>query len=72
MKNFNGTVLFLDRDDINTDEIIPARYLTEISKDVLKPYLFEDFNLDGFNPQRDLSGKNVIISRANFGCGSSR
>ena len=72
MKNFNGTALFLDRADINTDEIIPARYLTEIAKDVLKPYLFEDFNLDGFNPQRDLSGKNVIISRANFGCGSSR
>ena len=72
MKSFNGTVLFLDRADINTDEIIPARYLTEISKDVLKPYLFEDFKLDGFNPQRDLSGKSVIISRANFGCGSSR
>lgn len=72
MKDFNGKVLFLDRADINTDEIIPARYLTEISKDVLKPYLFEDFKLDGFNPQRDLPGKSVIISRANFGCGSSR
>jgi len=72
MKNFNGTVLFLDRADINTDEIIPARYLTEISRDVLKPYLFEDFKLDGFNPRQDLPGKNVIISRANFGCGSSR
>jgi 3-isopropylmalate/(R)-2-methylmalate dehydratase small subunit len=72
MKNFNGTVLFLNRADINTDEIIPARYLTEISKEVLKPYLFEDFKLDGFNPASDLAGKSVIISRANFGCGSSR
>ena len=29
MKNFNGKILFLDRADINTDEIIPAKYLTE-------------------------------------------
>jgi len=32
MKQFGGKVLFLDRSDINTDEIIPAKYLTEISK----------------------------------------
>ena len=72
MQNFSGKTLFLDRVDINTDEIIPARYLTEVSKEALKPYLFEDFKLDGFNPQTDISDKNVIIARANFGCGSSR
>ena len=72
MKKFDGKVLFLDRADINTDEIIPAKYLTEVSKDALKPYLFEDLSLDGFMPQKDVAGKNVIISRANFGCGSSR
>jgi len=72
MKNFSGQVLFLDRSDINTDEIIPARYLTEIAKDALKPYLLEDLTLDGFNPQQDLIDKNVLIARANFGCGSSR
>jgi 3-isopropylmalate/(R)-2-methylmalate dehydratase small subunit len=72
MKTYSGEVLFLDRPDINTDEIIPARYLTEISKEALKPYLFEDLNLDGFNLKEDIAGKNVIISRANFGCGSSR
>ena len=33
MKDFSGKVLFLDRSDINTDEIIPAKYLTEITKD---------------------------------------
>ena len=32
MKNFSGKILFLDRSDINTDEIIPAKYLTESSK----------------------------------------
>jgi 3-isopropylmalate/(R)-2-methylmalate dehydratase small subunit len=72
MKNFSGKVLFLDRSDINTDEIIPARYLTEISQEALKPYLFEDLELHGFNPQKDIAASNVIVSRANFGCGSSR
>jgi 3-isopropylmalate/(R)-2-methylmalate dehydratase small subunit len=71
-KNFSGHVLFLDRSDINTDEIIPARHLTGGSKEALKPYLFEDIRLDTFDPERDLAGKSIIISRSNFGCGSSR
>lgn len=72
MKNFNGKVLFLDRADINTDEIIPAKYLTEISRNALKPYLLEDLKLEGFVPDQDIAGKSVIITRTNFGCGSSR
>lgn len=72
MKNFNGRALFLNRSDINTDEIIPAKYLTEISKQALKPYLLENIKLDGFDSQRDIEEKSVIITRANFGCGSSR
>jgi 3-isopropylmalate/(R)-2-methylmalate dehydratase small subunit len=72
MKNFNGRVLFLDRYDINTDEIIPARYLSENTKEALKPYLLEDINLDGFDYKKDVKGKSVIITRDNFGCGSSR
>ena len=72
MNNFSGKVLFLNRSDINTDEIIPARYLSENSKKALKPYLFEDIKLDGFTPLLDIEGKGVIITKANFGCGSSR
>jgi len=71
MKKFEGNVLFLDRSDINTDEIIPAKYLTEITKEALKPHLFEDLILDGFNIT-DIHGKGVVVSRNNFGCGSSR
>jgi 3-isopropylmalate/(R)-2-methylmalate dehydratase small subunit len=71
MKDFNGEVLFLDRSDINTDEIIPARYLTEITKEALKPHLLEDLELPGFTPER-ITGKRIIITRENFGCGSSR
>jgi 3-isopropylmalate/(R)-2-methylmalate dehydratase small subunit len=72
MKQFNGKVLFLDRSDINTDEIIPARYLTEISKEALKPFLLEDLELGGFDGKNDIEPAQVVISRANFGCGSSR
>ncbi|MFZ3046557.1 MAG: 3-isopropylmalate dehydratase small subunit [Desulfatirhabdiaceae bacterium] len=72
MKNFNGQILFLDRDDINTDEIIPAKYLTESKRGALKPFLLEDMALSGFLPERDILGKQVIVSRSNFGCGSSR
>lgn len=72
MKNFKGKVLFLDRSDINTDEIIPARYLTEITKIALKPYLLEDLVLDGFDNKEDIKDKVVVVSRENFGCGSSR
>ena len=73
MKTFGGPTLFLDRSDINTDEIIPAKYLTEITKEDLKPYILEDLKLPGFDP-KGVKTKNarVIISRANFGCGSSR
>ena len=71
-KNFSGKALFLDRADINTDEIIAAKYLTEITRKALGPHLFEDLNLDGFRGQEDIAGKGVIITRANFGCGSSR
>ncbi len=72
MKNFNGKVLFLDRSDINTDEIIPAEYLTEIDKGTLKPHLLESLMLDSFSHISDINGKSIIITRTNFGCGSSR
>jgi len=73
MKTFGGKVLFLDRSDINTDEIIPAKYLTEVKKEALKPYLLEDLKLDGFDPNGSWRGEaKVVVTRANFGCGSSR
>jgi 3-isopropylmalate/(R)-2-methylmalate dehydratase small subunit len=73
MKNFGGKVLFLDRSDINTDEIIPARYLTEISKEALKPHMLEDLKIEGFDlNDPEIQDSRVIVTRANFGCGSSR
>jgi len=75
MKTFGGPAFFIDRNDINTDEIIPAKYLTEISKTALKPHLLEDLRLPDrdFDPHgRELHEAKVLVTRSNFGCGSSR
>lgn len=72
MKTFNGRVLFLDRSDINTDEIIPAKYLTENTKEDLQPFLLEDLKMEGFTHPADIADRGVVITRENFGCGSSR
>jgi 3-isopropylmalate/(R)-2-methylmalate dehydratase small subunit len=73
MKKFGGRVLVLDRDDINTDEIIPAKYLTEIEKQALAPHLLEDLELPGFDPHGpEVAEARVVLTRSNFGCGSSR
>jgi 3-isopropylmalate/(R)-2-methylmalate dehydratase small subunit len=75
MKTFGGPAIRLDRSDINTDEIIPAKYLTEISKMALKAHLLEDLLLDGkpFDSQSTaMQNARVVVTRANFGCGSSR
>jgi len=75
MKKFGGQAIFLDRNDINTDEIIPAKYLTEISKAALREHLLEDLLLDGQNfnsKSAEMKNARVVVTRENFGCGSSR
>ena len=67
-------------DNIDTDQIIPARYLKAISKDGLGEGLFVDWrkNPDGsLNPDFPLNkpeakGAQVLVAGDNFGCGSSR
>ncbi len=72
-KNFSGKAFLLDRNNINTDEIIPAKYLTYVDKLPLKSHLLEDLKLESFDPESiTWDDYNVVISRSNFGCGSSR
>jgi 3-isopropylmalate/(R)-2-methylmalate dehydratase small subunit len=72
-KIYGGKIFFLNRDNINTDEIIPAKYLTYIDKEPLQPHLLEDLKIEGLNPNKiKWNDYGVIITRANFGCGSSR
>lgn len=85
----NGVVASIDRDNIDTDQIIPTEYLKSIKK-----YGFEDYLFDGWryldegklgiskderkqNPDfilnKDPFDKaSILLTRDNFGCGSSR
>ncbi len=70
----------LDRDDIDTDQIIPARFLRTTERTGLGAHLFEDWRYDaGGHPkpgfplnQTGANDARVLIGGRNFGCGSSR
>ena len=87
--NLSGVVACIDRDNIDTDQIIPTEYLKSIKK-----YGFEDYLFDGWryldegklgitkdqreiNPnfilnQEPFNKASILLTRDNFGCGSSR
>ncbi len=58
-----------NRDHINTDEIIPARYLNTDDKAELAKHCLEDLDVEF---TRKVKSGDVIVSGENFGCGSSR
>ena len=57
------------RDHINTDEIIPARYLTTDDKAELAKHCLEDLDVEFV---KKVKSGDVIVAGENFGCGSSR
>ena len=85
----DGIAAFIDRDNIDTDQIIPTEYLKSIKK-----FGFEDYLFDGWRYQDDgklgitkderiineefilnikpFDAAKILLSRDNFGCGSSR
>ena len=76
----HSTVAVLPNDNIDTDQIIPARFLKTISKEGLGDQLFFDwrYNADG-SPKADFvlntpaaKASKVLLAGDNFGCGSSR
>ncbi len=77
---FTGKAVALPIQDIDTDQIIPARYLKTISKDGLAINLFNDWRyLPSGDPNPDFvinkpehAGATILIAGDNFGCGSSR
>ncbi len=70
----------LARENVDTDQIVPARYLQKPYADDFGPYLFRDLRADAAGmPRADFvlnqpayAGARVIVARHNFGCGSSR
>lgn len=77
---FTSRVVAMPIDNIDTDQIIPARFLKTISKEGLDKQLFYDWRYDAAgNPNPDFilnqpaaQGARVLLAGDNFGCGSSR
>ena len=74
-----GQAVVISGDDIDTDRIVPARFLKEITFEKMGDYLFYDerFNPDGSPKAFPLNSvehldASILVVGANFGCGSSR
>ncbi|MEI7024476.1 3-isopropylmalate dehydratase small subunit [Paenibacillus sp. y28] len=79
-KQLNGLVAPVDRVNVDTDAIIPKQFLKRIERSGFGQFLFFEWRFDqkgnvipefSLNQER-FQGASVLISRANFGCGSSR
>ena len=76
----HGVVAPLDLPNVDTDQIIPKQFLKRIERTGFGQFLFYDWRfLDGEtpNPEFELNqeryrGASILVTRANFGCGSSR
>lgn len=68
-----GKIAVYSADDVDTDRIIPARYLSRVDRSGYGDLLFADVRGDGFPldaPEAD--GATILVVGSNFGCGSSR
>jgi 3-isopropylmalate/(R)-2-methylmalate dehydratase small subunit len=75
-----GTVIPLDRANVDTDQIIPKQFLKRIERTGFGEYLFYNWRFDSHgNPDPDFvlnqekyQQGSILLARTNFGCGSSR
>jgi 3-isopropylmalate/(R)-2-methylmalate dehydratase small subunit len=79
IKQVKGRGVYVPGDDIDTDRIIPARFMKCITFDGLGEFLFYDVRKheDGRDKEHPLNdpkfaGAKILLSGSNFGCGSSR
>ena len=80
LEKFETRTVVIPVDNIDTDQIIPARFLKTISKVGLGDQLFNDWRYDANgNPNPDFvlnqprgQGAQILLAGDNFGCGSSR
>lgn len=79
IENVSARAVFVPGNDIDTDRIIPARFMVCVTFEGLGRYAFYDErkNADGSDKKHPLTdprfkGAQILLSGANFGCGSSR
>ncbi|MFP7300477.1 3-isopropylmalate dehydratase small subunit [Neobacillus niacini] len=80
LKKFTGLVAPLDRENVDTDAIVPKQFLKIINKEGFGKFLFYDWRYlvgEQDNPDFVLNhpkyrGASILLTRKNFGCGSSR
>jgi 3-isopropylmalate/(R)-2-methylmalate dehydratase small subunit len=70
----SGRMVALDRADVDTDQIIPKQFLKRIERTGYGPFLFFDWRAGGdfVLDKPEHAGASVLVTGANFGCGSSR
>jgi 3-isopropylmalate/(R)-2-methylmalate dehydratase small subunit len=69
IETITGRVSVLNRDDVDTDQIIPKQFLKRIERTGFGEFLFYDWAQD---PDWDLPPNPILVAGRNFGCGSSR
>ena len=74
VRSVSGRSVVVRGNDIDTDRIIPARYLRTVTFDNLGEHAFEDERRAGSHPFDDArcQGAGILVVNKNFGCGSSR
>lgn len=80
LRRIESTFVHLPADNIDTDQICPARFLTTTASDGFSRALFADWRFDkGGEPRSDFAlnrpearGARILVTGRNFGCGSSR
>ena len=79
ISSITGTAVHLPGADIDTDRIIPARFMKCVTFDGLGEYLFHDVRKDEEGNDKDhplndsrFASASILVANANFGCGSSR
>lgn len=68
---FSGNVFYLGNPNVDTDQIIPAKYLTETKKEIFGEHCLENVVTSAEDRSRFKTSQ-ILVTRENFGCGSSR
>jgi 3-isopropylmalate/(R)-2-methylmalate dehydratase small subunit len=69
IETITGPVSVLNRDDVDTDQIIPKQFLKRVERTGFGEFLFFDW---AKQPDWDLPKNEILVTGRNFGCGSSR